>query len=440
MLPYTCLIAFIIGIFSSIYSQSTLSITDAPAVQGISALYLTAPVTADIKAAQTFISRDTLVSEIILWINKNSSYEVDKKNPVLRCQLHNFLKNNPGFVSEKSYFKGHVYYVEEAISDEKTLGLMTQQYRAYVSDQILKNWNLFTNPQTAGEQKLKAGLAALLYSTSRISESGAADASQKNLQHERIRAALQDFLKSVTIEFNNPVVAGKSSKNPVQPLIVTVHIDTAAAVNFPLAIVLGDGTRLANATTGTDGSATLADLKMPFVAFGEVFYVQYDISALVPFQNCAFAITDLGLLSSDPINQSILFKPQKQTYHLIYKISSVNNQIAIPPEYVKPHFIQKFLADSCSLVAADSGKKADFDITVTCQISNYTFDELEQTRVKLDALVSVTERSASAGTIQNGTTILERQYNYNEAISYALFFWESYAKLKKFVRNSLNKL
>jgi hypothetical protein len=102
--------------------------------------------------------------------------------------------------------------------------------------------------------------------------------------------------------------------------------------------------------------------------------------------------------------------------------------------------MHKFLTDSCYLQRAGSDKKPDIAFNIQCQVSNYSYDEKEQNRIKVESKISITELKPNGATVEKVAVINDKYYEIGPKIPVGLFFWESSAALRSLVREILDEL
>ncbi|MGD9202868.1 MAG: hypothetical protein PVI26_15015, partial [Chitinispirillia bacterium] len=126
-------------------------------------------------------------------------------------------------------------------------------------------------------------------------------------------------------------------------------------------------------------------------------------------------------------------------YKLDYKDYYVSD-VTIPTVFSTDNFIHNFLIDSCSLKPANGNGTSDISIAINCQVAKYTYDNLEQTHMKVETNIKVKDLSPNGFQAELSKLCYEQHYNYNITIPVGLFFWESSTNLRSLIREALDKL
>ncbi len=417
-----------------------ISLPNAQEITGISYIELTSPVTPALKQKQRAIALDSLKSSLTFWVNEFFDNCLDPENAVSKYFLDTFIDRCVKKAKEKSFIEGRELTVEFTIPNH-SLDLIISTHNTHFDSLTLRYWNTFSAAQKADRGGLLyyAGLNALFYSKAHIgSPLDIAGVPTGLTLTQHLQSTMKKILNRIDISFSEPIITGKPPNYPQNQVTITISLDTVPYPNFPISIVLPGGKIVFASKTDTKGNVSLANMRIPFVAHGAFLYVRPDFGMIIG-PNLSFPAEAFGLKLTENIDQTIICNIIKPVFTLDYTASSVN-QVKIPPVFSEKSKILKLFADSLHLHLQKGSQKPDLAIQINCQISNYTFDEREETQMKVEAKTVVKDLRPGGQTVEKIEVLNDKFYDVSHEIPIGLFFWESSKALHDLIKRILDEL
>ena len=409
-------------------------------ITGVSELKISAPISPELKKTQTNAALDSLSVSLTKWINSFFENSLDPKNPVSKYFLDRFIAVCKQNVREKSYVEGRNFITQVTVSNT-TLDSLIALHNAIFYSKAVNYWIKATEAQRDSNDiaLLNALIQSLFYSMGYIGEPMDIGVKQLEIKSpKQLKLILQNILNRLEISFSHPIISGKPPNLPQKDVIVKVTIDSTPFPDFPIVAFRPDGKKVLTAKTGGDGTVSLSNMKIPFVGHGAFLYLQPNISALID-ENFTFSAESFGVELTDKNNQTLIFNIIKPVYTLEYNAVPVN-KITIPAEFSDRKTIEKFLNDSIYLQPSSKGGNPDLSFNITCQVSSYVFDEKEQTQIKVETKLLISELKENGSSVEKMVTLNEKYYDVSQKIPIGLFFWESSTKLRNLIREALDEL
>jgi hypothetical protein len=179
-------------------------------------------------------------------------------------------------------------------------------------------------------------------------------------------------------------------------------------------------------------------MKMPFVAYGTFLNMRPNAGPAVD-TSMTFRFQNLGLEPGSSLEQTLIFQLIKPGYRLSYQVNAAN-EVDIPKDFHKETSISKFLQDSCHMDPVGDGETADLVLDVRLQVSSYSYDENEETRLKTETQTTMKQTGGSANRVEEVGVLYEKAYDSNHEIPTGLYFWETTIELRKLIREMLDLL
>jgi len=409
-------------------------------ISGFSHLELTAPIGPEMKKAQMDSALDSLSGSLGKWINSFFENSLDTKNPVSKYFLDSFTRACRQNVRQKSYVEGRNYITQVTVSNT-TLDSLIALHNTTFYSKALQYWFKAAEAQKDSNDiaLLNAVIQSLFYSMAYIGDPMELTGKQSDIKSpKQLRHLLQGILNRLEISFSHPIISGKPPNLPKNEVIVKVTIDSTPVPDFPVVAFRPDGKKVISIKTGSDGTFSLSSMKIPFVGHGAFLYLQPNISALID-ENFSFTAESFGVQLTEKNSQTLIFNIIKPVYTIDYNAVPVN-KITIPAEFSDKKTIEKFLNDSLYLQPASAGGTPDLSFNIICQVSSYVFDEKEQTQIKVETKLLISELKQNGSSVEKMVTLNEKYYDVSHKIPIGLFFWESSNKLRNLIRESLDEL
>ncbi len=430
-------VLFIIAMCCFFFSTSALS---AESITGSSNLELKTPVTPQIKATQRKIAQDSLTHALSLWVNEFFDNCLNPNNEVSKHFLDIFVDRCLQKAKEKTYIEGRELTIEYSIPNH-ILDQVITTYNSHFDALALQHWQDFLEAQNLSDENesFNKGIRAFYYSKAHIGspiEVQGLPAGTTLMQY--LQSFLQQIINRVDISFSLPIISGKPPNHPTNPVDIRVTIDTIPFTYFPLTAKLPNGKTILTMKTDADGNASLSQLRIPFVAHGAFLHIRPDFSAILD-PTLSLCAESFGLTLTENVNQTLIFNIVKPFFTLDYTASAVN-QVTMPSLFTDKQQILRFLKDSLHLQPSTENQQPDIAITINCQVSSYTYDEREETQMKVEARAVVKDLKPNGQMVEKIETINDKYFDINHKIPIGLFFWESSNGLRHLIRKALDEL
>jgi hypothetical protein len=395
-------------------------------------MLLNMPATPEIRNEAAGLAADSLKTSIHSWLRKNGLPAPDKTNPVKRHFFSLFAKTCIQKARQDSYFEGRTWMLNFDISSEDVMKLIAS-HDAWCDSNMNAAW---TRTQQAIIDNEPAAtysfcMQTIFYSMGKF-----------NLQQEQpaietqARNAIQTFLKTLTISCSQPILSGKPGHPIESDVVFGVKTGETPFPGLVFTARLADGTKVASIITDADGNASLTDFRMPFVSYGAFLVVRPNFGAAIS-NSYNFDAADFGIRLNDGQEQSLIFNVKKPAYSLSYQILS-SNQSDVSSDFANDSWLRKFLEDSCYMKPVSGEKMPDLSISLKCQVTSYTYDQKEETELKVEAMAAIQQ---SGGAQVNKTEVINKcTYDSNHPIPSGQFFWQTTMNMRAMLRRMLMEL
>ncbi|MBD3391175.1 MAG: hypothetical protein GF418_03895 [Chitinivibrionales bacterium] len=406
----------------------------AEIISGTSVMKLNTPANAQIRNEALGIAADSLKSALYHWLHYSLNAAPDVGNPVKKHFFSRYAAACIKEAKQDSYFEGREWTLNLDIKDEDARRLLAA-HNARCDSIASESWR--TAQQAVANKQYTAvyssTIRALFYSLGKLGEpEGKTDITPQ------ARAALQEFMKSLKVSYSTPILKGKLGEKSETDVTITATVGETPFPGLVLLARLPDGTHITTLETNEQGIARLANITMPFVAYGTFLHVVPDFGAIVDpaysFEADAFGIT-LG----QGQDQTLIFNIVKPVYTLEYAATAAS-KMEIPPDFATDGRLRSFIEDSLHLQPQSGKLPTDIVIDIQCQVSSYTFDEREETDLKVEVKASVKQNTVGGGHVERTELLHKKTYDSNHPIPKGLFFWEATNKLKGMLKEMLARL
>ena len=412
----------------------------ADKISGIATIELNTPVTPEIKEAQQELAFDSLSHYLTFWINEFFDNCLHPKNPVSKHFLDRFIASCKQNVKGKSYVEGRKLITEFTVPNA-ALDSLIAEHNSFFDAKALHFWNQASAAQRNNNDiaVFDAAVKSLFYSMAHIGSPITIPGVPPDRKLTKsAQAVLQTIINRLEISFVNPIITGKPPDPPQNDVSLTVTIDTIPLPSFFLIAFRPNGKNIITVKTNPEGIASLANMKIPFVAHGAFLHIQPNLAAAID-PTLFFEAKFFGLKLTEKNDQTLIFNIIKPVYTLEYKATSVN-QMEIPAVFSDINTMHKFLTDSCFLQRAGGGKKSDIAFNIQCQVSNYTHDNREQNQIKVEAKIVINELKPQGSKIEKIAVLNDKYYEIGPKVPVGLFFWESSNSLRRLIKETLDEL
>lgn len=413
---------------------------NAEKISGVSTIELKTPVSPEIKEAQKKLALDSLSNHLTFWINEFFDNCLHPRNPISKYFLDQFIASCKQHAKGKTFVEGRKLTSEFTVTNT-ILDPIIASHNSFFDSKALHFWNQASAAQKSDNDiaAFNAAVKALFYSMSHIgSPITIPGATPGTKLIKSAQSLLQNIINKVDISFSHPIITGKPPNLPQNEITIQVKIDTIPFPYFPLIAFRANGKKIITEKTNAEGVASLANMKIPFVAHGAFLYIRPDLGAFID-KSFSFDIKSFGLKLTEKSDQTLIFNIIKPVYSLDYKATSVN-QMEIPAVFSDIRTMHKFLTHSCFLQPAGRDKKADISFNIQCQVSNYTHDEKEQAQIKVESKVIINELKPKGSKVEKIVVLNDKYYEIGPKTPIGLFFWESSNALRALIKEMLGEL
>ena len=414
--------------------------TSAEKISGISTLELNTPVSPEIKKVQNKLALDSLSNYLTFWINEFFDNCLHPKNPISKYFLDQFIASCKQQANAKTFVEGRKFTTEITVTKTILDSLITS-HNSFFDTKALHFWDQASAEQNSNNDTavFNAAVKTLFYSMAHIgSPITIPGVPQETKLIKSAQSLLQNILNKIDISFSSSIITGKPSNFPENEVTVQVKIDTVPFPYFPLIAFRANGKKIIAKKTNAEGVASLATMKIPFVAHGAFLYITPNLGAFID-KSLYYDINSFDLKLTEKSDQTLIFNIIKPVYSLEYSAASVN-QMEIPAVFSDIKTMHKFLTDSCFLQPVGRDNKADISINIQCQISNYTHDEKEKTQIKVESKITINEIKPKGSTVEKIAVLNDKYFPIGPKPPIGLFFWESSHALRGLIKELLDEL
>lgn len=434
-------------------------------VRGTYTRVLKESVTPALRAEVKEYAVDSLRYGLKLWLDENMQEPPDLTDSLTKHFLAIFADSCVKAAKEESFIEEREWIYTLTISDDD-IRSMVKRHNARFDSLAGHYWRVASEGlKFARAPVVFSGCThTLFYGSAHIQLLGHQTDEARRTRQETAKKELQKSLESIAVSFTEPILTGKPG-NPIEnevaatagviktktitekpaegenteaePVTKTVH-DTVPFPGLPITGRLPDGRKVFTIRTASNGRASVGSITMPFVAHGTFLHTHTDLGAVVD-PTLSFTPKEFGLETPEGHDQTLIFNLVRPVYVLEYRVTAAN-EIDIPDDFRNRESIERFLKDSCHMVPKKGTMPADFAIDIRCQVSSYSSDEDESTHLKVEAAGSLKHLKVGGATVERTKVLHEKSYETGMAVPTGLFFWESTAALRGFVREMLAEI
>ena len=406
-------------------------------VTGSSSLKLSKPATKEVIDQLRAAAFSNFRIDLWEWMKEEADVTVDTSNAIQRFHFFSFADSCLVKAKSEPARSGHEMSMTLSIPGEDARTLLeaynTRCYGISLRYYTLMKKNLEDKAVT---ELYNTGLQTIFYTMGRMGTpiDMPDESTPRSFLLEDARKIMQNFFNKFAVRSQDVLISGKPGTVLATPLTVTMLIDTLPLTNVTLIGALPNGKKVCGGKSGTDGTVTFANFRIPFVAKGSMLYFRPDIASVVN-DVAPFEAQDLGLTLPE---QTLLFNVVPPTYSLAFKAQAAN-AIAVPRDFASDVYINRFLKDSCYLVPAAPGQQPDLYISITSQVSSYSHDETEQTVRKLENDIEIQDGKRQT-IVKKQAVAFEKAYENSVPVPEGLFFWEAASKSLAMIRATIKGL
>jgi hypothetical protein len=400
-------------------------------VSGTFSLKLTKPLSQDVSNQVRGAAIASFKVDLWEWMKEEADVTVDTSNTIQRFHFFSFADTCLNKAKIDQNLTGHTVTVAIMLPGEDARAML-EAYNNRCYSISLRFYTLMKKAleDNAATDLYNLGINTIYYTMGRMGTPiGLPDESTpRSFLLEESRKIMQNFFNKFAVRTPEYIITGKPGTTLAAPLTVQAVVDTAPLSGITISCVLPGGRKLYSGITGSGGTVSFSEFRIPYVAKGTTMYLKPDFAPTVP-GTAPFDAIDLGITVPE---QSILFNIIPATFSISYSANAAN-AVAIPKDFASDAHVSKFLRDSCFLVPAQPGGKVDLYFTIVSQVSSYAQDELEQTVFKLENSVTIEDANHQALAKKQGL-VFEKGYENAVSIPLGLFFWEAASRSMKMIK------
>ncbi len=417
----------------TLFSGNAQTFTATGGINGVYVRKLHKPATGEIRTKAFAAASDSLKRSLYEWMTDNVGNPPDTANPILSFHFNVFGDTCLSHAQQDSYLEGREWTVTYSLSPDTATQLLVA-HNARCDSLAAAYWNLAQEGQKFSRWPVvyNGGIHALFYSMGNFGPA----ASNPTLTASR--EAVQELMNKLKVRYDDVIIKGKPGYPIEKPITVTATIDSLPLAGMILTATLPTGQELITLSTNSEGVASFADLQIPFVPYGAFLHIRPNFGAIVN-PEYDFIPEPFGIELSEGQDQTLIFNIVTQTYTLDYSANAAAS-LKMPAELASGNLVRKFFQDSCHLTPVASGQKPDLAITLQLQATSYTYDELEETRLKTEMHLVVNQSGENGSEVDKALVVHEKSYDINHTLPLGLYFWETGAQLRDVIRQSLNEL
>lgn len=408
----------------------------AELISGSGSVLLKGPATKAESAKAHALAFEKFRKELLIWLENVGEISIDTTNSVQNHTFSIFLDSCRNAAKAETFFKGKELTLTYNLTSDRVRTIISN-FNATVDMRATTAWNRLQEAVSLNDHGLiyNQSVTALYYALAHFGpplstpEGGGRDLS------DNARRILQDFFDKMQVSSSATILSGKTGLSVEKPPSINVLVDSTPLPGITFTGRLQNGAILFSAVTGDNGKIVVDKLKVPFVPNGTLLEVGPNPAAVLG-TTVFIDPVDLGIKMNRSQVQSFIFKITKPVYTLDYQATSVSN-IKMPADFAKASHVKKFLRDSCFLQEKSGSESIDLDITIKAQVSSYTYDETEETGVKMTAQVVVKGLLLKPPRTKTKELVIEKRYDRYLTIPYGRYFWEVNGKLRETVKATI---
>jgi hypothetical protein len=449
-IPTTICLTLLIALGAAISHTSS-----AQTITGAAQLTLTAPASEEQKAAAEQAAADSLRSALFQWVDESLGRTPNISNAVEKNLFNAFSKTCLAKARRESSVEDKDLRVSYTLTAEQAQAAVQEHNGRYDAD-ALRNWREVNDALKKKQYSAAfcADIQAVYAAMAHLGEPLKCPEDPTSFLFVAAQKKLADQIKRLKIDVSEPVIKGTPSALIQNQVVITAMIDSLPMAGLPLICQLPSGRELMTVTTDPSGNAALTRMKMPFVAHGTFLNIRPNFGAIVD-PSLTIPASEFGITLQDGQDQTLIFNLVRPVYTLDYEVSAVN-KVTIPKDFQESTRFNQFLKDSLHMQPAN-GTAADLAIKIRCQVTSYTSDETEQTKLKTEVQASVRQLGPNGTAVEQTVVLNEKEYAHSNQVQATVFkkkntgeepqkiplgdyFWETNSALHALLRDMLNKL
>jgi len=404
-------------------------------ITGSATITLSGPASKEINLQAETEARKQFRKELLDWISDDAELSIDTTNAIQRKSFSTFVDSCRSVAKSESAFKGKVLTLTYMLTSEQARAKL-DEYNSVVDTRATEGWKRLQGAVAENDNKAiyTTGVSTLFYALAHLGPPVATPESEGRDLADDIRQILQQLFNKMQVSSSGMILEGKTGLLIQNPPVITVLVDSVPFTDITFSGSLQNGAILFTSASDAKGQIAIGTMKVPFVPNGTLLEASPNFApqlGITGFVNPSH----FGLKLNNSQVQTFIFKVSKSIYTLDFKASSVSD-ITLPPDFANAQHIKKYLQDSCYLQEG-TGAGTDLSITITTQVSSYTYDATEEVGIKVTSQIIVNGLLLTPQRTNKQDFVFEKRYGRYLTPPYGLYFWEATGKLREAIKTTI---
>jgi hypothetical protein len=406
-------------------------------LSGSATLKLNGPASAEQSNICKNNARKELKQNLIAWLSENHGITIDSLNPLDNFAIEKYIDSCFAFIKEETAFQGKILSVTLLLDFESAEKALQNHNNAF-DTRAAESWKKFNAAKEANDfqQMYYEGIRTLAAANAHFGPPLILPESNGEPLSKVARTAVQQYFDRMRVTSTQMVLEGRPGHIVNQAPLITIMIDSTPISGVWFTCKYQTGKEIFTKITDETGGIKLNEFVIPFVTNGTLVYLSIDPGKIIGSPTLIDS-KHFGINLKNSQEQTFIIKINRSLYTLDYKATSVGN-IKLPPDFAANTAVVKFLRDSCYMQEAGRESPSDLKITIQTQVSDYEYDETEDTGIKTSINVAIEGLTMNPPVKKEHTLIFEKKYEQKTAIPYGLYFWEANTKIREAIKTTLS--
>jgi hypothetical protein len=408
-----------------------LSIYSQP-ITGSAEIQLSGPASSEQMNSVKEQAANQFKSQLVEWLSQDSGFFYDSTNILDNFNVNAYLNSCKG----ESSITGKKLSFKYSIKPETAESLLIK----YNEENRTKAFDCWTKIQTGLKDSnitmvISEGIKALAYV--KTQKPLVIPGTENVFLSDSVKNILTEILNKLSVTSSDVIIKGRTGQICQNPPVISINFGNKPVEGIGFTGFLPDGRKCFSASSDSGGNISFSTFKIPFIPNGALLIASFNPGLILGAD--FIDINSFGLKLKKNLDQSFIFKTARLTYTLKYSATSAS-ALPMPADFSSNSHIQKFLKDSCFLDPATPALPADIDITISTQVSSYTYDESEETSIKFNTNVIVKGISFNPPRTKSEGSVFEKRFESKVQIPYGMVFWEAAGKIRELVLTTLKNM
>jgi hypothetical protein len=414
------------------------SLVSAQILSGSASLQLSGPASAEQSNICRNDARKELKKNLLAWLSENQGIVIDSLNPLDNFAVERYIDSCFTYIKEETAFRGKILNITLLLDYESAEKALQNHNNAFDA-RAAESWKKFNTAKETNnvQQMYYEGLRTIAAANAHFGPPLIIPESNGEPLIKIARIAVQQYFDRMRVFCSEMVLEGRPGHFVNQAPTITVMIDSMPLSGIWFTCKYQSGKEIFTKITDESGIVKLNEFVIPFVPNGTLIYLNIDPGKLIGSPSMIKA-KYFGLNLKNSQEQTFIIKINRSLYSLDYRASSVGN-IKLPPDFAANTHIVKFLRDSCYMQEAGKENPSDLRVTIQTQVSDYNYDETEETGIKTSINVVIEDLTMNPPVKKESTMTFEKKYEQHVSIPYGLYFWEASGKVREAIKTTFSQ-